>query len=70
MRLSNTVLGSIIPTLRNSDTEISQLIKKPRCFNYKKKRHKMLNCPERMKVSAIIDTSDIGNIGNIDQRKA
>ncbi len=29
----------------------------------------MLNCPEKAKVPAITDASDIDNIENIDQRK-
>ncbi len=54
---------------RNLDTEISQLMKEGRCFNYKKKGHTMLNCLEKVKVSIITDASNIDNIDNIDQGK-
>ena len=68
-RLSNTLQGSITPTPRNSDAEISQLMQEEKCFNYKGRGHTMLNCLEKAKVSAITDASDINNIENIDQEK-
>ena len=68
-RLSNTLRGSITPTPRNLDAEISQLIKEGRCFNYKERGHTMLNCPEKAKVSTITDISNIDNIENINQGK-
>ncbi len=68
-RLSNTLRGSITPTPRNSDAEISQLMKERRCFDCKARENTMLNCPEKAKVSAIIDASDIDDIENIDQGK-
>ena len=68
-RLSNTVQESITLTSRNSDAKISQLMKEGRYFNCKRRGHMMLNCPEKAKVSAITDASDIDNIDNIDQRK-
>ncbi len=67
--LSNTLRGSITLMPRNSDAEISQLIKEGKCFNYKGRRHITLNCPEKAKVSAITNASDIDNIKNIDQEK-
>lgn len=42
---------------------------KERYFNYKKKEYIILNCLEKIKVSTIIDTSDINDIENIDQEK-
>ncbi len=69
LRLSNTLRGSITPTPRNSDTEISQLMKERRCFNCKGRGHTMLNCLEKAKVSAITDASNIDDIENIDQEK-
>ena len=68
-RLSNILRGSITLTPRNSDAEISQLMKEGRCFNCKGKGHTMLNCPEKAKVSAITNASDIDDIENIDQGK-
>ncbi len=67
--LSNTFRVFITPTPRNSDAEISLLMKEGRCFNYKERGHTMLNCPEKAKVSAITDASDIDDIENIDQGK-
>ena len=67
--LSNTLRGSITPIPRNSDTEISYLMKEGRCFNCKKRRHTMLNCPKKANVSAITNVLDIDNIKNIDQGK-
>ena len=67
--LSNTLRGSITPTPRNSDAEISQLMKEGRCFNCKERGYTMLNCPKKANVSAITDASDIDNIENIDQGK-
>ncbi len=55
--------------LRNSDVEVSQPMKEERCFNCKGRRHTILNCPEKAKVSAIIDASDIDDIEDIDQGK-
>ncbi len=69
LRLSNILWGSITSTPRNSNAEISQLMKKGKYFNCKEKRHTMLNCPEKTKVSAIIDALDIDDIENIDQGK-
>ncbi len=69
LRLSNTLRGSITPTPRNLDVEISQLMKKGKCFNCKKRGHTMLNCPERAKVSIITNASDIDDIENINQGK-
>ncbi len=69
LRLSNTLWGSITQMPRNSDAEISPLIKEGRCFNYKGRGHIILNYPENAKVSAITDASDIDNIENIDQGK-
>ncbi len=69
LRLSNTLRRSITPTPRNLDAEISQLMQKGRCFNCKERGYTMLNCPERAKVSAITDISDIDDIKNIDQGK-
>ena len=65
-RLSNTIRGTITPTPRNSDAEISRLMKEGRCFNCKGRGHTMLDCPEKAKVSAITDASDIDDIENID----
>ena len=69
LRLSNTLQGSITPTPRNSDAEISQLMKEGRCFNCKERGHTMLNCLKKTNISAITDASDIDNIENIDQGK-
>ena len=69
LRLSNTLRGSIIPTPRNLDAEISQLMKEGRCFNCKERGHIMLNCPKKANVSAITDASNIDDIKNIDQGK-
>ena len=66
---SNILQGFITPTPRNSDVEISELMKKERCFNCKGRGHTMLNCLKQAKVSAITDISDIDNIENIDQEK-
>ena len=68
-RLSNILQGSIIPTSRNLDAEISQLMQESRCFNYKERGHTMLNYPKKANVSAITDASDIDNIESIDQGK-
>ena len=67
--LSNTLRGIITPTPRNSDGETSRLMKEGRCFNCKGRGHTMLNCPEKAKISAITDASDIDDIENIDQGK-
>ena len=69
LRLSNTLQGSITPTPRNLDVEISQLIKEGRCFNCKERGHTMLDCPKKVNISAITDASDIDDIENIDQGK-
>ena len=69
MRLSNTFQGSITPTPRNSDAEMSQLMKERRCFNYKGRGHTMLNCLEKAKVSAIMNALDIDDIKNIGHGK-
>ncbi len=64
--LSNILQESIIPTPRNLDAKILQLIKEGRCFKCEERGYTMLNCPEKAKVSIIIDASDIDNIENID----
>ena len=69
LHLFNTLRGSITPTPRNLDAEISQLMKEGRCFNCKERGHTMLNCPKKANVSIITDASDIDNIENIDQGK-
>ena len=69
LRLSNTFRGSITPTPRNLNAEISQLMKEGRYFNCKERGHTMLNCPKKANVSAITDASDIDDIKNIDQGK-
>lgn len=46
-----------------------QFIKEGRYFNCKEKRHKMLNCPAKAKVSVIIDIANVDNIKNIKQKK-
>ena len=69
LHLSNTLRGSITPTPRYLDAEISQLMKEGRCFNCKERGHTMLNCPKKANVSAITDASNIDNIENIDQGK-
>ena len=66
LHLSNTLWGSITSMPRNLDVEISQLMKKGKCLNCKRKVYTMLNCLEKTQVSAITDTSDIDNIENID----
>lgn len=69
LHLSNTLQESITPISRISDTEISQLMKEGKCFNYKGKGHIILNYLKKTKVSVIIDALDTNNIKNIDQRK-
>ena len=69
LRLFNTLQGSITPTPRNLDVKISQLMKKGKCFNCKKRGHTMLNCLKKAKVFTITDILDINNIENIDQGK-
>ena len=64
--LFNTLQGIITPTCQNLDTEISRLMKKERCFNYKQREHTMLYYPEKAKISGIIDVSNVDNIENID----
>ena len=44
-------------------------MKEGTCFNCKEKGHTMLNCPEKAKISAITNASDVDNIENIDQEK-
>ena len=66
LRLSNILWRTITLTLRNSDAYISRLIKEGKCFNCKRKRCTLLNCPEKAKVLAIIDILDVDDIGNID----
>ena len=44
-------------------------MKEGKCFNYKRKRHTMLNYPEKAKLSVISGTSNIDNIEDIDQEK-
>ncbi len=70
LRLSNTFRGSITPTPRNLDAQISQLMKERRCFNCKGRGHTILNYLEKAKVSAITAVSDIDDIENIDQEKS
>ena len=45
------------------------LTKKRRYFNYKEKAYIIFNCPEKAKISAIIDILNIYDIENIDQGK-
>ena len=66
---TNILQGSITPTPKNSDAEISQLIKEGKCFNCKERGHTMLNCPKKDNVFVITDASDIDNIENIDWEK-
>lgn len=44
-------------------------MKKRKGFNCKRKRQIILNCPEKARISIIINTSDINNIENIKQGK-
>lgn len=67
--LFNTLQETITLTSQKADIKISQFMKDGRCFKCKDKGHIMLHCPEKPKVSAIIDVSDIDNIVKIDQGK-
>lgn len=50
----------------NSDAKILELIKEVKYFNYKRKRYIMLNYPEKAKVFATRNASNINDIENID----
>ena len=67
--ISNTFQDTITPKSRNLDAEKSRLIKEGKCFNYKRKGYTILNCPNKAKISAITDTSNVDDIKNIDQEK-
>lgn len=49
--------------------EISWFMKKGRYFNCNEKRHTILHCPEKAKVSAVTDGLDVNDIENVDERK-
>lgn len=54
---------------RKFDVEILWLIKKGRYFKYIRKRHIILNCLEKTKISTITNISNIDDIKNIDLEK-
>ena len=66
LRLSNTLQETITFTPRNSDAEISQLIKERRYFNCKGRGHTILIYSKKAKIFIITEASHIDNIENID----
>lgn len=41
-------------------------MKEEKCFNYKRKGYVILNCLEKVNLSIVLGTLDIGDIKNID----
>lgn len=64
--LSHSFQGNIIPTSPSSNAEILSFMKEERYFNYKRKKHTIVNFPEKIKISAIKDASDVCHIKNVE----
>lgn len=62
----NSLEAFITPVTQNSDAEIWRFLKKIWYPKYKEREYRMFNCPEKAKISRIINAVSIADIENVD----